>query len=78
MGMDVWMKGRDTPVGVLTRSKDKSLSFVYADDVLPEHRISMSLPITSETCRSPRLTSTFPPPARAGATGSRTSATPIG
>ena len=28
--------------------------------------------------RSPRLTSTFQPPARAGATGSRTSTTPIG
>lgn len=47
MKMDVWMEGRDTPVGVLSCSKDKSLSFVYADDVLPEHRISMSLPITT-------------------------------
>lgn len=36
-------------MGVLARSKDKSPSFVYADDVPPEHRISMSLPITSES-----------------------------
>ncbi|WP_017208416.1 HipA domain-containing protein [Cereibacter sphaeroides] len=35
-------------MGVLTRSEDKSLSFVYAGDIAPEHRISMSLPITSE------------------------------
>ena len=44
MRMDVWMEGRDTPVGLLTRSENKSLSFVYADDVVPDHRISMSLP----------------------------------
>lgn len=49
MRMDVWMEGRDTPVGLLSRSEDKSLSFVYADDVVPEHRISMSLPIISES-----------------------------
>lgn len=48
MRMDVWMEGRDTPVGLLTRSEDKSLSFAYADGVAPEHRISMSLPIISE------------------------------
>lgn len=48
MRMDVWMEGRDTPVGLLTRSEDKSLSFVYAGDVVTEHRISMSLPIISE------------------------------
>lgn len=47
MRMDVWMEGRDAPVGLLARSEDKSLSFVYADDIGPEHRISMSLPITS-------------------------------
>lgn len=49
MRMDVWMEGRDTPVGLLTRSENKSLSFVYADDVVPDHRISMSLPIISES-----------------------------
>lgn len=49
MRMDVWMEGRDAPVGLLARSEGKSLSFVYADDIGPEHRISMSLPITSES-----------------------------
>jgi serine/threonine-protein kinase HipA len=45
--MDVWMEGRETPVGVLSRAADKSLSFLYADNVGPEHRISMSLPISA-------------------------------
>lgn len=48
MRMDVWMEGRDTPVGLLTRYEDKSLSFAYADEVAPQNRISMSLPITSQ------------------------------
>jgi serine/threonine-protein kinase HipA len=46
--MDVWMEGRDTPVGLLIRAGDKSLSFTYAADVLAEHRISMSLPIIED------------------------------
>lgn len=45
MRMDVWIEGRDAPVGRLSRADDKSLSFTYADDVLPQHRISMSLAI---------------------------------
>lgn len=42
MRMDVWMEGPDAPVGLLARSEDKILSFAYADDIGPEHRISMS------------------------------------
>jgi len=48
MRMDVWMEGRDVPVGLLSRSADRELSFVYSDGVAPEHRISMSLPIRPE------------------------------
>ncbi len=48
MRLDVWIEGRETPVGLLTRLDDKSLSFRYADDAAPEHRISLSLPITPE------------------------------
>lgn len=47
MKMDVWIEGRDAPVGRLERAGDKSLSFTYADDVPAEHEISMSLPIAT-------------------------------
>lgn len=47
MRMDVWIEGRDVPVGRLVRADDKSLSFTYTDDVPAEHRISMSLPIAT-------------------------------
>lgn len=47
MRMDVWIEGRDAPVGRLSRADDKSLSFTYADDVPAQHRISMSLPIAT-------------------------------
>ena len=47
MRMDVWIEGRPTPVGRLERHEDKSLLFVYAEDVAPEHRLSMSLPLGS-------------------------------
>ena len=45
MRMDVWIEGRVAPVGVLIRSKDKALSFAYADDAGPDHLLSLSLPI---------------------------------
>lgn len=47
MRMDVWIEGRDAPVGRLDRADDKSLSFTYADNVPAQHRISMSLPIAT-------------------------------
>jgi serine/threonine-protein kinase HipA len=46
--MDVWIEGRSTPVGHLERREDKSLHFSYAEDVAPEHRLSLSLPIGPE------------------------------
>jgi serine/threonine-protein kinase HipA len=46
--MDVWIEGRPTPVGRLERREDKSLLFAYAEDVAPEHRLSLSLPLGSE------------------------------
>ncbi|GGE28342.1 hypothetical protein GCM10011345_38000 [Gemmobacter megaterium] len=46
--MDVWIEGRDSPVGLLSRADDKGLSFVYADGVAPEHRLSLSLPLRTE------------------------------
>lgn len=49
MRMDVWIEGRDVPVGRLDRADDKSLSFTYTDDVPAEHRISMSLPIAAKS-----------------------------
>lgn len=48
MRMDVWIEGRSTPVGHLERREDKSLLFSYAEDVAPEHRLSLSLPIGPE------------------------------
>lgn len=49
MRMDVWIEGRTTPVGRLERRADKSLLFTYAEDVAPEHRLSMSLPLGPES-----------------------------
>lgn len=48
MRMDVWMEGRDTPLGWLVRAEDKSLSFAYSPDAAPGQRLSLSLPITAE------------------------------
>jgi serine/threonine-protein kinase HipA len=46
--MDIWIEGRPTPVGHLERRQDKSLIFSYAEDVAPEHRLSLSLPTGPE------------------------------
>ena len=48
MRMDVWIEGRDSPVGLLSRNDDRTLSFVYADGVAPEHRLSLSLPLRTQ------------------------------
>jgi len=46
--MDVWIEGRDSPVGKLSRNDDCSLSFAYANEVAPEHRLSLSLRLRTE------------------------------
>jgi serine/threonine-protein kinase HipA len=48
MRMDVWIEGCDSPVGLLSRNEDKTLGFVYADGVAPEHQLSLSLPLQTE------------------------------
>lgn len=47
MKMDVWIEGREMPVGVLTRAEDKTLSFVYAEGVDKGGQISLSVPVQS-------------------------------
>lgn len=48
MRMDVWIEGRETPVGVLTRAEDKTLSFAYAAGAANGGQISLALPVRSE------------------------------
>lgn len=48
MRLDVWMEALDTPVGLLERAADGSLSFTYTPDLPPEGRISLSMPIRDE------------------------------
>ncbi|MBC7283290.1 MAG: HipA domain-containing protein [Hoeflea sp.] len=46
--MDVWIEGHNAPVGLLTRSDDRALSFTYAGGVGREHQVSLSLPVRPE------------------------------
>lgn len=48
MRMDVWIEGRETPVGVLARAEDKTLSFTYAAGAANGGQISLSLPVRPE------------------------------
>jgi serine/threonine-protein kinase HipA len=53
MRLDVWIEGRETPLGILTRSEDFSLSFTYGADVAPEHRLSLSIPLPETPSSAP-------------------------
>lgn len=48
MRMDVWIEGRATPVGLLTRDDQKALTFTHDAEVAPDHQLSLSLPVRSE------------------------------